>query len=143
MGLKMNEIKDRPFIESDFEPNSEYNIKMRISDLEGEIESLENRLKYNKSTIELDKSVWNEFDMINKKAKARYQSLIKRYTDKYNETKQNLIELDLIFDSILHNQDDGGIDPEGILYDITNQWGNSNHIQSCAYLVNKIELEDI
>ena len=37
MGLKMNEIKDRPFIESDFEPNSEYNIKMRISDLEGEI----------------------------------------------------------------------------------------------------------
>ena len=81
MGLKMNEIKDRPFIESDFEPNSEYNIKMRISDLEGEIESLENRLKYNKSTIELDMSVWNEFDMINKKAKSRYQSLIKRFTD--------------------------------------------------------------
>ena len=40
------------------------NIENEIKFKERELQNLRNQVRYNKSTIELDMSVWNEFDMI-------------------------------------------------------------------------------
>ncbi len=124
------------------------NIENEIKSKELELQSLRNQIRYNKSTIELDMSIWNEFDMVDDKVNEKYQILISKYIDKYKEAKKILIELELIFDKILHSDKYGGqvgdcIDPDGELYRLTNEWGNKNHIQTCAYLINKIESGDI
>lgn len=124
------------------------NIEYEIKSKEEELQNLRNQVRYNKSTIELDMDVWNEFDMVDDKVNEKYQILISKYIDKYKEAKKNLIELELIFDKILHSDKYSDkasdcIDPDGELYRLTNEWGNKNHIQTCAYLINKIELGDI